>query len=234
MSEYSNKRNRCDRSCCSDESFNNAAYLFRGALVSAVFALQGLGILTAAAVTLLVTYCFRRAYPGTPYGHTVELIRGSCPPEADFVWRIVLAFGSIPALLTSYARSKMPETPRFTLRVQGNALKAARDTCRAMNGDAAGASSLPPPPPPPRPPTALSTRQFVRAWWKPLLGCAGSWFLLDVAVRIPTFVLRASLNHTTEAIPARPDLVLQPKPVPKGCVCCDWLVAGGLSHERAG
>jgi PHS family inorganic phosphate transporter-like MFS transporter len=141
--------------------------------------MQGLGILAAAAVTLLVTSIFKSAYPGTPYGHSEELIRGSCPPEADFVWRIVLSFGCVPALLTTYLRSKMPESPRYTLQVKGNAAKAARDTGRAMSG-AASAAAAPLHPPPP-PPPAISTRAFLAAWWRPLLGCSASWFLLDIA-----------------------------------------------------
>jgi len=154
MSEYSNKTNR-------------------GAFVAAVFAMQGLGILTAAAVSLMVTAIFQSAYPATPYGTSVELIRGSCPPQADYVWRIVLAFGAVPAVLTMYARMMMPETPRFTLHVKGNAEKATADTAKVMK---AGIKRSHPPPPPP-----MSFRSFLKAWWKPLLGCSASWFLLDIA-----------------------------------------------------
>jgi PHS family inorganic phosphate transporter-like MFS transporter len=156
MSEYSNKANR-------------------GGFVAAVFAMQGIGILTAAAVALIVTSIFKHAYPGTPFGSSVELIRGSCPREADYVWRIVLAFGALPAMLTMYARMSMPETPRFTLMVQGNAAKATADTSSVMNDGSAIAAMAKPPPPP------MRAGAFLRAWWKPLLGCSMSWFLLDVA-----------------------------------------------------
>jgi PHS family inorganic phosphate transporter-like MFS transporter len=104
----------------------------RGGFVAAVFAMQGIGILTAAAVALIVTSIFRSAFPATPYGASVDLIRGSCPREADYVWRIVLAFGALPAMLTMYARMMMPETPRFTLMVQGNIAKATSDTSSVM------------------------------------------------------------------------------------------------------
>jgi len=156
MSEYSNKNNR-------------------GGFVAAVFAMQGIGILTAAAVALIVTAIFDHAYPGTPYGKSVDLIRGSCPKQADYVWRIVLAFGAFPALLTMYARMMMPETPRYTLYVKGNMEKATNDVARVMNnGEAIGQLAKPPSPPVP-------ARAFWRAWWKPLLGCSMSWFLLDIA-----------------------------------------------------
>jgi hypothetical protein len=49
-----------------------------------------------------------------------DQILKSCPPEADYVWRIVLAFGAVPALFTMYFRNKMKETPRYTARVVGN------------------------------------------------------------------------------------------------------------------
>ena len=156
MSEYANKNNR-------------------GGFVAAVFAMQGIGILTAAAVALIVTAIFNNAFPGTPYGKSVDLIRGSCPKQADYVWRIVLAFGAFPALLTMYARMMMPETPRYTLHVKGNIDKATNDVARVMNnGEAIGQLAKPPPPP-------VAPRAFWRKWWKPLLGCSMSWFLLDIA-----------------------------------------------------
>ena len=157
MSEYSNKSNR-------------------GGFVAAVFAMQGIGILTAAAVSLIVTSIFRARFPSTgTFGKTEAEIRASCPPQADFVWRIVLAFGALPAMLTMYARMMMPETPRFTLMVRGNVAKATADTSRVMGGrDHVEELDKPPPPP-------MRARAFLRAWWKPLLGCAMSWFLLDIA-----------------------------------------------------
>ena len=213
MSEYSNRRNR-------------------GSLLAAVFAMQGLGILTAAATTLLVTWIFKNAFPGTPYGHSEALIRGSCPPEADYVWRIVLALGCIPALLTTYARSKMPETPRYTLRVKGDADKAARDASRVMSGAGAGAAAVPPPPPPPPPP--LCTRAFLGAWWKPLLGCAASWFLLDVACASPAPLPAAApaaccRRGVDSALSMMHPRSLQPEPVPERRICRGRMGAFSLS-----
>ncbi|CAC11913.1 inorganic phosphate transport protein related protein [Thermoplasma acidophilum] len=40
-------------------------------------------------------------------------------PDA-VVWRIVLAFGAVPALAVVYLRRKMPETPRFLARIAGD------------------------------------------------------------------------------------------------------------------
>ncbi len=36
----------------------------------------------------------------------------------DTTWRIIVALGALPAMLTYYIRSRLPETPRFTLQVQ--------------------------------------------------------------------------------------------------------------------
>ena len=41
--------------------------LSRGAFVSAVFAMQGVGILTAATVAIIVTQCFNAYYPAPPF-----------------------------------------------------------------------------------------------------------------------------------------------------------------------
>jgi PHS family inorganic phosphate transporter-like MFS transporter len=154
MSEYSNKNNR-------------------GAFVAAVFAMQGIGILTAAAVSIIVVSIVRHRNPGTPYGTSVELIQGSCPPEADFVWRIVLALGAVPAALTMYSRLLMPETPRYTLSVQGNVAKAMADVAKVSGANVAQVEVAPR--------QRMHMRQFLRLWWKPLLGTSVSWFMLDIA-----------------------------------------------------
>ena len=86
--------------------------------------LQGFGILAGAAISILVAGLFRDAYPTANFA--TDPI-GSTPPEADFVWRIVVMFGAIPAALTYYWRMKMPETARFTALVEKNAAKAASD-----------------------------------------------------------------------------------------------------------
>ncbi|MEM3851698.1 MAG: MFS transporter [Methanomassiliicoccales archaeon] len=73
MSEFSNRRDR-------------------GRLVSAVFAMQGFGLLTGAVVSLL---CLLLHMPFW------------------LVWRIPLALGAVPALAVFFARRRVGETPRF-------------------------------------------------------------------------------------------------------------------------
>ncbi|KAL6650428.1 hypothetical protein ACP70R_009353 [Stipagrostis hirtigluma subsp. patula] len=93
----------------------------RGAFMAAIFALQGFGILAAGLVTMAVSAAF-----GNPSSKT-----------DDYVWRIVLMLGSIPAALTYYWRMKMPETARYTALIANNANKAASDMSAVLNMDIA-------------------------------------------------------------------------------------------------
>ena len=77
-------------------------------------------------------------------------------------------------MLTLHARAMMPETSRYTLRVEGDAVKATEDAA-AYSGQDIKKCVAPPSAPP------MSFRQFLREWWRPLLGCCGSWFFLDIA-----------------------------------------------------
>ncbi|XBI34876.1 hypothetical protein VPH35_120627 [Triticum aestivum] len=104
MSEYANKRTR-------------------GAFIAAVFAMQGLGNLAAGAVVLVLSARFKNtaAYKTDQLG------------QADYVWRIVLMLGAVPALLTYYWRMKMPETARYTALVAKNLKLAASDMAAILD-----------------------------------------------------------------------------------------------------
>ncbi|RLN42835.1 hypothetical protein C2845_PM01G03250 [Panicum miliaceum] len=104
MSEYANKKTR-------------------GAFIAAVFAMQGFGILFGAIVALVVSAGLRTAYPAPPYSQDRA---ASLVPQADYVWRVILMFGTLPAALTYYWRMKMPETAR-------NAKQAAADMSRVLH-----------------------------------------------------------------------------------------------------
>ncbi|OIT21920.1 PREDICTED: inorganic phosphate transporter 1-4-like [Nicotiana attenuata] len=156
MSEYANKKTR-------------------GAFIAAVFAMQGFGILTGGIVALIIAGAFKNAYPSPIYSVNPK---DSTPPEADYVWRIIVMFGAIPALLTYYWRMKMPETARYTALVAKNAEKAAADMSKVLNveievennkveekGNNFG----------------LFTKEFLRRHGLHLLGTTSTWFLLDIA-----------------------------------------------------
>ncbi|KAL9663311.1 hypothetical protein QQ045_028151 [Rhodiola kirilowii] len=149
----------------------------RGAFIAAVFAMQGVGILFAGAVAMIVSKLFLLAYPADIFSVSKGL---STQPQGDFVWRIVLMFGAVPAALTYYWRMKMPETARYTALVQGNALKAAADMAKVLETDI----SVKPSTIAPSMPSGqykLFSKEFFSRHGRHLLGTTTTWFLLDVA-----------------------------------------------------
>ncbi|MFI9649335.1 MFS transporter [Streptomyces sp. NPDC052040] len=92
-------------------------------------------------------------------------------------WRIVLALGALPSLFVLWNRRHMPESPRWTLAVAGDAVQAAEDLAhysgRKVTREADRTT-------PQRPPLTaiLRGRRFLLA----LLGTAGAWFCFNVAV----------------------------------------------------
>ncbi|MCL4331121.1 MAG: MFS transporter [Candidatus Thermoplasmatota archaeon] len=133
--------------------YSNTAH--RGKLVGMVFSMQSLGLLAGPLVSLGLIYS----------GMSLTL-----------VWKLLLAFGAIPALIVVYYRRKMPETPRYLLRVRGDAQGAAKNW-QKYTGIAASADA--------------ETETVKESWTQilkqrkfilTLLGTAGSWFLMDWAL----------------------------------------------------
>jgi PHS family inorganic phosphate transporter-like MFS transporter len=127
----------------------------RGKLVGMVFSMQSLGLLAGPLVSLGLIYS----------GMSLVL-----------VWKLLLAFGAIPALLVVYYRRKMPETPRYLIRVKGDS-KAATSNWKSYTGMTTSADT--------------STEMVKESWTDilkqkkfllTLLGTAGSWFLMDWAL----------------------------------------------------
>ncbi|KAG9448386.1 hypothetical protein H6P81_014514 [Aristolochia fimbriata] len=158
MSEYANKKTR-------------------GAFIAAVFAMQGVGIIAAGLVSMTLSAIFKSYNPAPGFKSNHVL---STQPEADFLWRIVLMLGAVPALLTYYWRMKMPETGRYTAIIEGNAKQAAIDMGRVLDIDIqaegdklAGFRSANEYP--------LLSSEFVRRHGVHLVGTMTTWFLLDIA-----------------------------------------------------
>ncbi|VAI10007.1 unnamed protein product [Triticum turgidum subsp. durum] len=157
MSEYANKKTR-------------------GTFIAAVFAMQGFGILFGTIVTIIVSSAFRHAFPAPPFYIDAA---ASIGPEADYVWRIIVMFGTIPAALTYYWRMKMPETARYTALIAGNTKQATSDMSKVLNkeiseedvqGERATGDTW-----------GLFSRQFMKRHGVHLLATTSTWFLLDVA-----------------------------------------------------
>ena len=113
------------------------------------------------------------SYEADPVGSTVA--------QADYVWRIILMVGALPAALTYYWRMKMPETARYTALVAKNAKQAVSDMERVLQAEikeepekveklAAGGPSW-----------GLFSKEFARRHGLHLLGTSTTWFLLDIA-----------------------------------------------------
>ncbi|XAR48969.1 Phosphate-transporting ATPase [Bertholletia excelsa] len=160
MSEYANKKTR-------------------GAFIAAVFAMQGFGILAGGVFAIIVSAVFKAKFPAQAY-EANEL--ASTVPEADYVWRIILMFGAVPAAITYYWRMKMPETARYTALVARNAKQAAADMSKVLQVeleteqekverlDQEKGNDF-----------GLFSKKFLHRHGLHLLGTSTTWFLLDIA-----------------------------------------------------
>ncbi|CAM6125846.1 unnamed protein product [Calypogeia fissa] len=167
MSEYANKKTR-------------------GSFVAAVFAMQGVGYLVAAAVTIIITSIFRNSYPRQAFdvyqsANPGQLTDPSVPRQADWVWRLVLMFGAVPAALTFYSRSHMPETPRYTALIQHNQEQTALDMEKVLNTSFDATHVAIPEAAAPKTQYGLFSREFARRHGVQLIGTCSTWFLLDVS-----------------------------------------------------
>jgi len=127
----------------------------RGRLVGLVFSMQALG---------------------TVAGYIVALALLSAGVNHDLAWRIMLGLGALPAAAVVYLRRKMPESPRYRARVQGET-KLAASELRAFSGGFVEASDAP------EPTVRLSLGKFLSTprYLLYLLGTAGGWFVFDYA-----------------------------------------------------
>ncbi|KAF7106280.1 hypothetical protein CFC21_107022 [Triticum aestivum] len=159
MSEYANKRTR-------------------GAFIAAVFAMQGFGNLAAGAVVLVLSVRFKNmaAYETDQLG------------QADYVWRIVLMLGAIPALLTYYWRMKMPETARYTALIAKNLKLAASDMAAVLDIDFV--SDIDAEAVVKQDEFGLFSMEFLHKHGRQLLGTTVCWFVLDVVFYSLNFFMK--------------------------------------------
>ncbi|KAL0793164.1 hypothetical protein Bca101_064541 [Brassica carinata] len=160
MSEYANKKTR-------------------GGFIAAVFAMQGFGILAGGIVALILSSIFDYQFPSPIY--SVDPV-ASTVPQADYLWRIILMIGALPAAMTYYWRMKMPETARYTALVARNIKLAAQDMSKVLQVDlkaeeeTAGNMATDP-----NLNYGLFSKKFLKRHGLPLLGTTSTWFLLDIA-----------------------------------------------------
>ncbi|XP_020084604.1 probable inorganic phosphate transporter 1-3 [Ananas comosus] len=159
MSEYANKKTR-------------------GSFIAAVFAMQGFGILVGGIVSLIVSAAFNDRYHAPPFSQDPA---GSTVPQADYVWRIILMFGAVPAALTYYWRMKMPETARYTALVARNAKQAAADMSKVLQEEIREDDTELAEQPTVADDWGLFSPQFARRHGIHLLATSTTWFFLDIA-----------------------------------------------------
>ncbi|KAK8080593.1 Repressible high-affinity phosphate permease [Apiospora hydei] len=162
---------------------------WRGAMMSAVFSMQGIGQLVAALVALLVTASFKGAYHGAVNVGSCDIV---CQTAADRSWRLIVGVGALPACFALYYRITIPETPRYTFEVARDVEKADADIKAYMASKAEGevdkvqqarmkkvASPSLNVPSASWPDLYSHFRQWKNA--RMLIGTTMSWFFLDLA-----------------------------------------------------
>ncbi|QCE07644.1 MFS transporter [Vigna unguiculata] len=143
MAEYANKKTR-------------------GAFIAAVFAMQGFGILAGGVVAIVVSAIFSALYPSPTFQVNPIL---STVPQADYVWRMILMFGAIPAAV-SYTHLDVYKRQDLALvEIEAEAEKGEELEGRRERGKEFG----------------LFTKQFLLRHGLHLVGTASTWFLLDIA-----------------------------------------------------
>lgn len=161
---------------------------WRGAMMNAVFAMQGFGQFGAAMMALICAAGFKESLSTATKNATCT---GVCQLAVDKMWRIIIGMGAVPGCIALYYRLTIPETPRYTFDVARDIEKAGEDVNAYMHGRKDGEVDEI------RRATVMqeaSTLEIPKASWsdfiahysqwrygKILLGTAGSWFFLDVA-----------------------------------------------------
>jgi MFS transporter, PHS family, inorganic phosphate transporter len=127
----------------------------RGKLVGLVFSTQALGLIVGPLIAL--------ALLGAGSG-------------SDVAWRTMLGLGALPAAAVVYLRSRMPESPRYQIQVQGRRHETLSEISAFSGGAVNGRSTA-------RLRHTMGLRSFLtnRRYLVLLAGTAGTWFLLDYA-----------------------------------------------------
>ncbi|KAM7189713.1 putative inorganic phosphate transporter PHO [Naviculisporaceae sp. PSN 640] len=108
---------------------------WRGAMMGAVFAMQGLGQLAAALVMLFITLGFKSSLETAS---TLATCTGGCAVSVDKMWRILIGFGAVPGCAALYYRLTIPETPRYTFDVAKDVEKGQEDVKAYIKGEPEG------------------------------------------------------------------------------------------------
>lgn len=163
----------------------------RGRMIGFIFSNQGWGNLAGSIVTLILYAAFKDALTNGEYG------------QLDAIWRLQIGLVLVPCIAVLYFRLTMPEGKKYLqsqeltavqnsslmasrstldsidaakLEKDGEAEKGMTDTQRRISVIEAHAA------PPPQASKFKVFGQYFGQWrhLKPLIGTAGSWFLVDI------------------------------------------------------
>ncbi|KAJ6454314.1 phosphate permease [Mycena vulgaris] len=171
-----------------------ASTRIRGRMMTAVFAAQGWGNFAASLCATIITIGFKDAvgkdFPADNCTCDVTIIpRALCSSPSlfnhvDYMWRLLIGLGCVPAALALYFRLTIPETPRFTMDIERNVVQAKEDinTALAPRNVARNPYAVVQRANAPR----ATRRDFLHYFgqWRNLrvlIGTAYSWFAIDVA-----------------------------------------------------
>jgi MFS family permease len=130
---------------------------------------------------------------GLIVGPLVALVLLTSGVGHDATWRLLLAFGAVPAAAVIYLRARMPESPRFRARVRGESAEAAADAAAFSEGAVVAVGTTL------EGTRRISLRQFLSQGRMLILlaGTAGTWFLFDYAYYGNTLSLPAILKDVS-------------------------------------
>ncbi|KAJ3044843.1 Inorganic phosphate transporter pho84 [Rhizophlyctis rosea] len=149
----------------------------RGMVMNLVFSGQGIGRVYCGIVALIFCAAFKSK---------IQADKNAL----DSVWRLIIVFGLLPSFFALYSRLRMEESPRYKMEVEGDyagALKTAHNLHHSGETTSPVTTTVT---------TVVTTiteepksslqefRAYFAEWknMKKLVGCAGTWFVNDVAV----------------------------------------------------
>ncbi|KAG0646810.1 Repressible high-affinity phosphate permease [Hyphodiscus hymeniophilus] len=109
---------------------------WRGAMMAAVFSMQGAGQFACAIVALITTVAFKNSFLNTTSDWAS--CHEDCQLAGDRAWRIIVGFGAVPAVFALYYRITIPETPRYTFDIEHDIEKADADIKAYCNNQKEG------------------------------------------------------------------------------------------------
>ncbi|KAJ7744744.1 phosphate permease [Mycena maculata] len=183
-----------------------ASTRIRGRMMTAVFAAQGWGNFAASLFATIIAIGFKSRI-SSDFSDTCTCDLSALQPvlcaspstinHVDYAWRLLLGLGCVPAVIALYFRLTIPETPRFTMDIERNVMRAQRDIKGLAGAPTNDPYAMDRPADTPRA-TTQDFLSFFGKWenLRVLIGTSYSWFAIDVAF----YTLNLNASVILEAI----------------------------------